>query len=79
MDRMDLDVEEEDIMNGDYYHQEISFHIFVLLLMELVYTLIHVIASFWLTDFYLVNPISLLLSMDGALLFAKKYFPSYLR
>ena len=53
--------------------------ILVLLLMELVYTLIHVISFFRLTGFYVVNPISLLLSMDGALLFAKKYFPRYLR
>lgn len=74
MDRISFDIDEEDILIREYHHEIMSFHILLLLLMELVYIVIHVTASFWITDFHLINSISLFLSMDGVLLLTRKCF-----
>lgn len=79
MDRLDYEIDEEDVADREYQHGISSFHILLLLLMELIYVLIHVTASFWLTDFYLLNPFFLLLSMDGALVIVKRCFSGHLR
>jgi hypothetical protein len=76
---MDYEIDEDDVMDREYQREIMSFKILLLLLMELIYVVTHVVASFWLTDFYLLNPIVLLLSMDGALVIVKSCFLRHLQ
>lgn len=79
MDPSDDELDEDDIEDRDYLHGIMTFHILLLLLMELIYVVLHVAASFWLTDFYMVNPIFLFISMDGAVFIVKRCFSRRMR